>query len=70
MVELGEILDRLWPTLVGGIAVYAAIREDIGRLKEQSINNREKATGAHERADHAHERIDVILQRNQHAPPK
>ena len=69
MIDLGEILDRLWPTIVGGIAVYAAIREDIAKLKEQSIYNKEKATDAYMRADYAHKRIDSALERQQHNPP-
>jgi hypothetical protein len=56
MTFSAEFLLQVLIALGSGAGVYAAIRADLARLQEQSLNNAKTA-------DHAHRRIDDILER-------
>jgi hypothetical protein len=41
-MEFVELFNKAWPPLVGALAAYLAIREDLARLKEISRVHQEE----------------------------
>lgn len=58
MIDFSAMLGNLWPTVIGGIAVYVGIRVDLARMHERITAQAKEIEEAKKLADRAHVRID------------
>ena len=64
MIDIPALLNNVWPTVVGGVAVYVGIRVDLARLHERIEAQSREIRDAKERAERAHARIDSLKGRS------